>query len=170
MRCKCCGAETLVGEKFGKLTVILEEGKDKRGEKLWRCKCDCGKEIVSLTYTLKRGNTKSCGCLVFQPRGFEYGKEYDKRVKTKIRTYSLDTGSCWEWQKSKNPCGYGQLKYRGILERAHRISWIVFKGSIPEGMSVLHTCDNPGCVNPNHLWLGTQGDNMKDMHNKGRHR
>jgi len=70
---------------------------------------------------------------------------------------------CWEWQATLHR-GYGRL--RGIL--AHRIAWEIFRGLIPEGLCVLHKCDNPSCVKPSHLFLGTQLDNIKDRHAKGR--
>jgi len=70
---------------------------------------------------------------------------------------------CWEWQ-GRLHTGYGRL--RGVL--AHRISWETFRGLIPEGLCVLHKCDNPSCVKPSHLFVGTQIDNIKDRHAKGR--
>ena len=78
---------------------------------------------------------------------------------------------CWEWTANKNNKGYGMFSYRPIRRHkvlAHRLSYEWAKGSIPEGMCVLHTCDNPGCVNPEHHWLGNKSDNAKDMHAKGR--
>ena len=75
------------------------------------------------------------------------------------------TPHCWEWTASKRH-HYGQFD----TKLAHRIAWeLVFK-YIPEGMQVLHSCDNPGCVRPSHLFLGTQKDNMVDMMKKGRHK
>lgn len=68
---------------------------------------------------------------------------------------------CWEWQASLRT-GYGQFKYRGRMERAHRVSWLLLVGPVPEGMWVLHHCDNRLCVRPDHLYLGTAKDNARD--------
>jgi hypothetical protein len=75
---------------------------------------------------------------------------------------------CWEWLGSKYKNNYGQFHRNGIHAYSHRVSYEYFICSIPEGMLVLHKCDNPSCVNPNHLFLGTQKDNMQDMIKKGR--
>jgi len=74
---------------------------------------------------------------------------------------------CWLWLGKKNALGYG------ILDpniRAHRIAWELMRGPIPNGLCVLHCCDNPGCMNPDHLFLGSQLDNIDDMVSKGRQR
>ena len=82
-----------------------------------------------------------------------------------------EESDCWIWNKAINPSGYG-VKSRGRREEgneyAHRLVWILFNGSIPEGVHILHTCDNPPCVNPKHLFSGTQGDNNRDCMRKGR--
>lgn len=78
-----------------------------------------------------------------------------------------ETG-CWEWQGYKNEDGYGRASYGGKLELAHRMTYTMFKGNIPKGMCILHKCDNPGCCNPEHLFVGTRSDNMQDMLAKGR--
>lgn len=77
---------------------------------------------------------------------------------------------CWEWNGTINNYGYGVMyreKYKRIL--AHRMSWIHYKGELPDDKCVLHHCDNRVCVNPNHLFLGSRDDNNKDMVSKGRH-
>ena len=79
---------------------------------------------------------------------------------------------CWLWSAYITPHGYGQTRIggRGLNEAmlAHRLSWLVNVGEIPEGMHVLHKCDNPPCCNPNHLFLGTNLDNIKDRVSKNR--
>ena len=77
---------------------------------------------------------------------------------------------CWKWTGAKNNKGYGSAGYNGRIEGAHRISYMVFIGEIPEGKNVCHTCDDPACVFPGHLFLGTQSENLQDMRDKGRGR
>jgi hypothetical protein len=80
-----------------------------------------------------------------------------------------DENNCWEWKAFKNAKGYGQTKIggrSGKLILSHRLSWVINFGEIPEGLHVCHKCDNPSCVNPNHLFLGTNLDNIKDRVSK----
>jgi hypothetical protein len=81
----------------------------------------------------------------------------------------LIADGCWEWAASLNDAGYGQMSVNGVPDRAHRISWHIHRGEIPDGLFVLHKCDNRRCVKPDHLFLGTHADNMRDMSRKGRH-
>jgi hypothetical protein len=75
---------------------------------------------------------------------------------------------CWEWLGARSRGGYGYFcGMDGKNIKAHRFSWAIANGEIPAGMCVCHTCDNTGCVNPNHLFLGTVLDNMLDKINKG---
>jgi hypothetical protein len=82
------------------------------------------------------------------------------------------TDACWIWTGSKNEFGYGTFTRRSgeSPRRAHRFAWELVRSAIPKGLSVLHNCDNPACVNPDHLFLGTHRDNMHDMVQKGRAR
>ena len=81
----------------------------------------------------------------------------------------LDRASgCWLWTGGQNVWGYGQWNYQGKVIGAHRLAWMLTHGPIPHGLSVLHRCDTPLCCNPDHLFLGTQADNMADKARKGR--
>lgn len=75
---------------------------------------------------------------------------------------------CWEWTAAKNEKGYGVFGVGKETDKAHRISYRIFVGDIPSGMFLLHSCDNPGCVNPNHLRPGTNSENVQDMISRGR--
>lgn len=85
----------------------------------------------------------------------------------KVDKYKPGT-QCWLWTASKNEKGYGYFG-RGKWRRAHRAAWLLVKGEIPPGMMVCHRCDNPSCVNPDHLYLGTQHDNSRDQGMRERH-
>lgn len=84
--------------------------------------------------------------------------------------YSVSENSgCWVWLRNKNKAGYGILKYRGKNFSAHRFSFETFKGEIPEGAHIMHSCNNPSCLNPSHLTAGTAKQNVADAIRDGLH-
>lgn len=90
------------------------------------------------------------------------------RFKSRVRVDSL-TG-CWLWTGRLGNHGYGQFDWQNKSWQAHRASYVLHRGEIPQGKYVLHGCDTPNCVNPEHLRLGDQFDNMADMWSRGRGR
>src|SRR5207237_6240778 len=92
-----------------------------------------------------------------------------KSLRERFWSHVDATSDCWVWTAARTPLGYGvAADEQRRARRAHRISWQLAHGPIPEGLRVLHHCDNPPCVRPSHLFLGTQFDNMADARQKGR--
>lgn len=145
----------------------------KRGlvEPYGQCQCGCGQttSIARLTNRERRGH------LAGHPVPYING-----HFGTKQTLYAAfwgyvtagDPNVCWEWQGCVMPKGYGLLRHRPTSPKqmvAHRVSYQLHFGPIPDGIEVCHTCDNPPCVNPKHLFLGTIKDNYDDMLAKNRH-
>jgi len=99
------------------------------------------------------------------PRWPSLAKSLEQRLMEKVARQAND---CWQWTGNHHQYGYGLLKIDGKQIRAHRISWELKNGAIPAGLHILHRCDTPSCVNPDHLFLGTQADNIADKLAKGR--
>lgn len=80
-----------------------------------------------------------------------------------------ELGRCWPWTGCVHPKGYGRfVNEKAKADWAHRCAWRLWRGEIPKGLLVLHKCDNPGCINPDHLYLGTDADNARDRDARGR--
>lgn len=88
------------------------------------------------------------------------------RFEEKVVRIPFDT--CWWWIGSRNPDGYGSFWFEEKIVRAHQVSYRMFVGEITPGLKVLHSCDEPSCVNPRHLRLGTQKENVQDAIKRGR--
>jgi len=93
-------------------------------------------------------------------------KPLEQRFLPKVR--KPEGEGCWEWTAYKNKDGYGTISSNFRPKMAHRASYEIYHGEIPKGMLVLHRCDNPGCVNPDHLFLGSSADNVADKVTKNR--
>jgi hypothetical protein len=97
---------------------------------------------------------------------FIVAQDIETRFWEKI--YNKFDDECWNWFGAITDKGYGNIDVNGKMVGAHRVSWEIHFGKIPDGMHVLHSCDNKRCVNPRHLFLGTNLDNMRDKVLKGR--
>lgn len=93
---------------------------------------------------------------------------YFQYADGRFLSFVIKGPGCWSWSGGKYVAGYGKFSYMGKDITAHRYSWIMYFGPIPDGMCVLHKCDNRECTNPDHLFLGSHQDNMADKDRKGR--
>ena len=125
------------------------------------CACGCGTELRRAAFPSQqtkwvRGHAPM-RCVTRDAAVERFWKNVDK------------TESCWVWTGSVRHFGHGHLNVSRRRILAHRFSWELAHGPVPAGLNVCHRCDNPRCVHPEHLFLGTQGDNVRDMVAKGRH-
>ena len=143
----------LTGKTFERLTVC-----EKLLNGFYNCICSCGRKVKTNGHKLITGHTKSCGCY------------RDVSHAPRHITWKETENGCWVCDSHKpSHWGYPQYMVQQKNYKMHRFIYEQMFGEIPEGMSVMHSCDNRMCINPEHLSLGTHQDNMHDMVNKKRH-
>lgn len=152
--------QDLSGKKFGNLLVLKRQGSDRFRNPLWITLCDCGKEHLTRSSCLKNGSSQSCGCRM----------SFRKSTLDRFWENVCKSDKCWIWKGWILAIGYGGFSIKGKFIYAHRFSYEIHNGKIPDGKLICHTCDNRICVNPSHFFLGSHLDNSKDMVNKGRNK
>jgi len=122
------------------------------------CECGCGQPVPTPKFPSRQRRFINHHHQRPRPSADRFWEKVDKR----------GPDDCWLWQGAKQPGGYGSFWTGKKQDGAHRFSYELHNGPIPPDTDVCHSCDNPACVNPAHLWLGSRTDNMQDCSRKGR--
>lgn len=156
--------EMAIGNRFGKLLVIGLAGRAKNRNIIFHVRCDCGTIKTVQSGNVRAGKIISCGCI----RKERAAQNFLSRFWGYVDKRGID--ECWPWTGLTNDSGYGLFAVaRCRSVRAHRFSFFLDAGTLDDPSKlVCHHCDNPPCVNPSHLFLGTHQDNFDDMIRKGR--
>jgi hypothetical protein len=141
----------ITGKRYNKLTVLKRISS--KAPHRWECLCDCGNVITTTTSCLNSGNTTTCGC--------------SRSARPVV--YSISESNCWICTSHpRDKDGYPQICVNRNKARLSRVYYEKYRGPIPKGICVCHTCDTPECINPDHLFLGTNEENTRDKYEKGR--
>jgi hypothetical protein len=141
----------------------------------WACP-HCGREFFPYTHQVTRGKVLYCSRPCFNANFPTTAAETRFWLKVNkngpLPERAPDLGPCWVWTGGVDGGGYGQFRLRSRVPmvKAHRLAWELIVGPVPDGLWVLHKCDNPPCCHPGHLFVGTPSDNARDAIAKGRHR
>ena len=163
--------QSFIGKRIGHLTVLSHIGNrviSGKSRNFWLCRCRCGNTKEIMHQSLISGKAKSCGCKRHCPDPSLVKRNTLSQIKTMISEIEPDANGCKLWKWTQDGHGYGQISYKNKVHRAHRLSYIAFKGSIPKGSVIRHMCHTPLCVNPEHLRYGSMADNSRDAKESGR--
>jgi hypothetical protein len=153
--------ENLPGMRFGLVTVVKWSHRDTYWNNYFECLCDCGEPVTKRASQLRYGKFHTCGA-----EACRFWEKVDKNGPV----ISKKLGPCHVWTGALHTSSYGVFKADGskTVYRAHVYAWELEEGPVPDGLWVLHKCDNRPCVRKGHLFLGDHDANMHDMALKGR--
>lgn len=151
----------LIGQRIGEWTVEATAPSDKKGNRRVVARCSCGTSRLARASRLVSGGSQSCGC-----------KGQRHLALPVLERYAPDLNSgCWLWEGALGDAmGHGVVWSGGRGVYAHRYFYEQMRGSIPPGLLALHRCDVACCVNPDHIYIGTQAQNNKDAYDRGRNK